>query len=53
MGSPPPFLLKNEVLKLRSISSIVRAPARTGNLKINRKIVTKMLQMNMFSLFIF
>jgi hypothetical protein len=53
MGSPPPFLLKNEVLKLRSISSIVKAPAKTGNLKISKKIVTKMLQINIFNLFIF
>lgn len=30
IGSPPPAGSKNEVFKLRSVSSIVIAPARTG-----------------------
>jgi hypothetical protein len=30
MGSPPPDGSKNEVLRLRSVRSIVMAPARTG-----------------------
>jgi hypothetical protein len=31
MGSPPPVGSKKEVLKFRSVSSIVIAPAKTGN----------------------
>jgi len=31
IGSPPPAGSKNEVLKLRSVNSIVIAPAKTGN----------------------
>lgn len=31
IGSPPPEGSKNVVLKLRSVSSIVMAPASTGN----------------------
>jgi len=30
IGSPPPATSKNEVLKLRSVNTIVIAPARTG-----------------------
>jgi hypothetical protein len=30
MGSPPPAGSKNEVFKLRSVKSIVIAPAKTG-----------------------
>jgi len=30
MGSPPPAGSKNDVFRLRSVSSIVIAPARTG-----------------------
>jgi len=30
MGSPPPAGSKNDVLKFRSVRSIVMAPARTG-----------------------
>lgn len=32
---------------------MVRAPAKTGNLRISKKIVTKILQINILSLFIF
>jgi hypothetical protein len=31
MGSPPPAGSKNDVLKFRSVKSIVIAPAKTGN----------------------
>lgn len=31
MGSPPPEGSKNEVLKFRSVKSMVMAPARTGS----------------------
>lgn len=44
IGSPPPEDKKNLVLKLRSINNIVIAPAKTGRLKSNKKIVTKILQ---------
>jgi len=37
MGSPPPAGSKNEVLKLRSVSNIVIAPASTGS-DSNRRI---------------
>lgn len=46
MGSPPPLELKNTVLKLRSIKSIVIAPARTGKDSSKRKAVIKMLHTN-------
>ena len=36
MGSPPPEGSKKEVLKLRSVSSIVIAPARTGKERSKR-----------------
>lgn len=36
MGSPPPAGSKKEVLKFRSVSSIVMAPARTGRESSNR-----------------
>jgi len=34
------------VLKLRSVNNIVIAPAKTGNVKTNKKTVTKMDQIN-------
>jgi len=37
MGSPPPVGSKKDVLKFRSVSSIVMAPARTGR-DNNRRI---------------
>lgn len=46
MGSPPPTGSKNEVLKLRSVSSIVIAPARTGREKSNSKVVIKVAHTN-------
>jgi hypothetical protein len=39
MGLPPPEGSKKLVLKFRSVSSIVIAPAKTGNLKINKTAV--------------
>jgi hypothetical protein len=39
MGLPPPAGSKKEVLKLRSVRSIVIAPANTGNLVINKRAV--------------
>jgi len=41
MGLPPPEGSKKDVLKLRSVSSIVIAPANTGKLVINRTAVTE------------
>jgi len=41
MGSPPPAGSKNVVLILRSVKSIVMAPARTGRDNNRRKAVTK------------
>lgn len=41
MGSPPPEGSKNEVLKFRSVKSIVMAPAKTGNDKSSKIVVTK------------
>ena len=39
MGSPPPAGSKNEVLRLRSVRSIVMAPAKTGRDKRRRTAV--------------
>jgi hypothetical protein len=39
MGSPPPAGSKKEVFKLRSVNSIVIAPARTGSDKRRRTAV--------------
>jgi hypothetical protein len=36
---PPPAGSKNAVLKFRSVNNIVRAPANTGNLAINKNAV--------------
>ena len=41
IGSPPPPLSKNVVLRLRSVSSMVMAPANTGNDK-RRRMAVKM-----------
>jgi len=41
MGSPPPHGSKKLVLKLRSVSSIVIAPAKTGRDSNNKKEVKK------------
>ena len=38
---PPPEGSKKDVLKLRSVSNMVIAPARTGKLVINRTAVTE------------
>jgi len=39
IGSPPPAGSKNEVLRFRSVSSIVIAPARTGSDRRRRTTV--------------
>ena len=39
IGSPPPAGSKNDVFKLRSVSSIVIAPAKTGRDKSNKMAV--------------
>jgi len=44
MGFPPPAGSKKEVLKLRSVKSIVIAPAKTGNLVTRRIAVTAKAQ---------
>jgi len=44
MGSPPPAGSKNEVLRLRSVSSIVIAPARTGMERRSKIAVKKIDQ---------
>src|SRR6187401_1238309 len=41
IGSPPPSLAKNVVPKLRSVSSIVIAPASTGSDNSSRNTVTR------------
>lgn len=46
MGSPPPAGSKNEVFKFRSVSSIVIAPARTGNESRRRTTVIVTAQTN-------
>ena len=46
MGSPPPAGSKNEVLKFRSVNSIVIAPARTGSERSKRTAVNKTDQTN-------
>ena len=40
IGSPPPATSKNDVLKLRSVNTIVIAPAKTGKDKSNNTAVT-------------
>lgn len=46
MGSPPPKGLKNLVLKLRSVSSIVMAPAKRGSDNTSRMAVMSTDQTN-------
>jgi len=46
MGSPPPAGSKKEVLKLRSVNSIVIAPANTGSERSNRMAVSSTDQTN-------
>lgn len=46
MGSPPPLGSKNEVLKFRSINSIVMAPAKTGRARRRRMAVISTDQTN-------
>lgn len=46
IGSPPPAGSKNDVLKLRSVNSIVIAPARTGRDNNSRIAVIKIDQTN-------
>ena len=46
MGSPPPAGSKKVVLKLRSVRSIVIAPARTGKDNSNKTTVTSIDQTN-------
>ena len=41
IGSPPPDGSKNEVFRLRSVNSIVIAPASTGNERIKSTAVIK------------
>jgi hypothetical protein len=44
MGSPPPTGSKKEVLKFRSVKSMVKPPANTGREKINKNPVINMDQ---------
>ena len=46
IGSPPPAGSKKDVLKLRSVSSMVMAPARTGRDKRRRMAVKSTLHTN-------
>jgi hypothetical protein len=46
MGSPPPTGSKKVVLKFRSVNSIVRAAAKTGREKANKKEVIRTDQTN-------
>lgn len=46
MGSPPPAGSKNDLLKFRSVNSIVIAPARTGRDNKSKIVVTNIAQMN-------
>lgn len=46
IGSPPPVGSKNEVFKLRSVRSIVIAPAKTGKDSNNRIAVINTDQTN-------
>ena len=50
IGSPPPAASKNDVLKLRSVNTIVIAPANTGNDNNNNTAVTTTAQPNKASL---
>ena len=44
MGSPPPLGSKKEVLKFRSVNSMVIAPASTGRDRSSKTVVTKIDQ---------
>lgn len=46
IGSPPPAGSKNEVLRFRSVKSIVIAPARTGRESRSRTTVMLTAQTN-------
>lgn len=46
MGSPPPDGSKKDVFQLRSVSSIVIAPASTGKARISRNVVMRILHLN-------
>lgn len=46
MGSPPPAGSKKEVLKFRSVRSIVIAPAKTGRERRSKNVVTSKDQTN-------
>jgi len=46
IGSPPPIGSKKEVLKFRSVRSIVMAPANTGSESNSRIAVTSTDQVN-------
>lgn len=46
MGSPPPEGSKNAVLRLRSVRSIVIAPAKTGRERRRRTVVIFTAQTN-------
>jgi len=46
IGSPPPAGSKNEVFKLRSVSSIVIAPAKTGRDRRSKIVVITTDQTN-------
>lgn len=46
MGSPPPAGSKKDVLRFRSVSNIVIAPAKTGNDKSKSSAVIKTDQTN-------
>jgi hypothetical protein len=46
IGSPPPAGSKNDVLKFRSVKSMVIAPAKTGKESKRRIAVTKIDQTN-------
>jgi hypothetical protein len=50
IGSPPPAVSKNDVLKLRSVSTIVIPPARTGNDSNNNTAVITTAHPNKASL---
>jgi hypothetical protein len=46
MGSPPPAISKNEVLKFLSVNNIVIPPARTGKDNNNNTAVITTAQPN-------
>jgi len=46
IGSPPPLGSKNDVLKFRSVKSIVIAPANTGKANSNKNVVISTLHAN-------